>query len=150
MSNRMNDVINFIFDKVIEDISKEGYNSVLGHANNCISVSVFSAKLLTLFGFEAETVESCAAIVPDTSNLIGDRIAAHGVGAVFLNADGWHGHAVVHLPEECKIIDFTLCYQNEPAKGMLSQMIADDKKDPNKPYYFAEDITVTRPEICIH
>ena len=99
---------------------------VLDTRQNCIPVSVFAARLLSKFGYQAEPSE--AYVIID-----GDRkvIAPHSIGMPcdYL-PNGWRDHMVVYLPAENKILDLTISMQNHAGFRLFFDLGQVDQTEP--------------------
>jgi hypothetical protein len=115
----MEELLKIIMNEVIDDTSKMKADTILGHYDNCIPISVFTSKLLNLYGVESYPIEACALIYPDSS--INDY---HLIGNTNLNIYKNYGHMVTFIPSNNIIIDFSLCYQREEIKEALKVMIS--------------------------
>lgn len=119
----------YTLDSILHDVQKPGYESVLGQASNCVSVSVFAARLLTRQGISATPIEAVALLIPDHTkshaSAIGDpELVESG------NKSSWSGHMVIHVPRWGEIVDLSLGFLGNP---VMWQMMSDDGRDPNNP-----------------
>jgi hypothetical protein len=131
----MDQILQIIITEIIEDSSKDKIESTLGEFNNCIPISVFSSKLLNLFGIESYPVEACALVYPDSA-----ENSFHMVGATQLNGQQSYGHMVTFIPKENMIVDFSLCFQKGEVKQALSSMIFSAGQSTDAIYYFPSRI----------
>tara|TARA_R110000765_G_scaffold170687_1_gene275631 strand:+ start:16648 stop:17331 length:684 start_codon:yes stop_codon:yes gene_type:complete len=131
----MEQLLQLIIDEIIDDSSKNKIESTLGSFNNCIPLSVFSAKLLTLFGIESYPIEACALVYPDST-----KDEFHMIGDVNLNGHQSYGHMVTFIPAENMIVDFSLCFQQGDIKQVLNAMISSAGQPTDATYYFPSRI----------
>lgn len=129
--SNLDKALEFAIDRIIEDTSKRGFDSVLGQVDNCVSVSVFAAKILSLLGYPALPVEACAQLFASS---LGSFVPC--VGTNIPKTRDWSGHMVVLLPRENRIVDFSLSFQGEPAKSAIGWLLQSDQKPINRVYYF--------------
>ncbi|PKG79875.1 hypothetical protein CXF80_17040 [Shewanella sp. Actino-trap-3] len=127
----MEQLLQLIINEIIDDSSKSKVESTLGNFNNCIPLSVFSSKLLNLFGIESYPVEACALVYPDST-----KDEFHMVGDVNLNGHQSYGHMVTFIPKENMIVDFSLCFQQGDVKQALKAMISSAGQRTDAIYYF--------------
>lgn len=123
------ELIDIMFDKIVEDTEREFESSILGPCNNCISVSLFAATILELNEIEAKPVECCASLLTHPSANIGHRAGSPNI----TDYGGWHGHVVILLPKAREILDLSLCFQ-EGSIGVELRKLSQN----NKRYYKAD------------
>jgi hypothetical protein len=131
----MEELLEIIINEVIDDTSKVKADTTLGHYDNCIPVSVFTSKLLNLYGVESYPIEACALIYPDSS-----KNDFHLIGNINLNSYTTYGHMVTYIPNKNIIIDFSLCYQRGVINEALNDMISSAGQRTDAIYYFPSSV----------